>query len=137
MPRTPEELARLYFARFPHDTSLAGDALAPGFRFHHLVEIEGPAAFSEFMAGVSRAFPDFRIELHHVLEQGDLAAAHYDFLGTQADTFLGRVPSLGRSFTARGMSLFRCADGRITELWVAFDTLAMMEQLGAVTMPWS
>src|SRR4051812_44686790 len=104
---TPTDLALLYIDRFPHDTSLADEALASSFRFHHLVEIEGPAAFSEFMRGVSRAFPDFAFRLHHVVADGELVAAHYDFSGTQADTFLGRVPSLGRSFTARGMSLFR------------------------------
>ena len=62
----------------------------------------------------------------------DLVAAHYDFAGTQADTFLGNVPSLGRSFSTRGMSLFRCADGKIDELWVAFNSLSMLQQLGAV-----
>lgn len=125
-------LAEIYFAKFPHDESLAWQELTPAFRFHHLVEIEGPEAFAEFMGGVSRAFPDFRFELHHLVADGDLVAAHYDFAGTQADTFLGNVPSLGRSFTTRGMSLFRCADGKIDELWVAFNSLSMMQQLGAV-----
>jgi steroid delta-isomerase-like uncharacterized protein len=124
-------LAETYFAKFPHDRSLT-EELSPGFRFHHLVEIEGPDAFAEFMGGVSRAFPDFRFELHHLIEDGDLVAAHYDFAGTQADTFLGSVPSLGRSFSTRGMSLFRCAEGKIVELWVAFNSLSMMQQLGAV-----
>jgi steroid delta-isomerase-like uncharacterized protein len=125
-------LAEIYFAKFPHDESLAWQELTPGFRFHHLVEIEGPDSFSEFMRGVSRAFPDFRFDLHHVIAEGDLVAAHYDFAGTQADTFLGNVPSLGQSFSTRGMSLFRCADGKIDELWVAFNSLSMMQQLGAV-----
>jgi len=124
-------LAEIYFAKFPHDQSLAREELAPGFRFHHLVEIEGPEAFAEFMRGVSRAFPDFRFELRHLLAEGDLVAAHYDFTGTQHDTFLGTVPSLGRSFLTRGMSLFRCTGGRIDELWVAFNSLSMMQQLGA------
>ncbi len=132
MPEGNVALARLYFEKFPHDDSLALEALAPGFRFHHLVEIEGPADFADFMRGVSRAFPNFRFELHHVLAEGDLVAAHYDFSGTQAETFLGRIPSQGRSFTTRGMSVFRCANGRIEEIWVAFNALAMMQQLGAV-----
>jgi steroid delta-isomerase-like uncharacterized protein len=125
-------LAEIYFAKFPHDESLARQELTPAFRFHHLVEIEGPDSFAEFMRGVSRAFPDFRFELHHVIAEGDLVAAHYDFAGTQADTFLGSVPSQGLSFSTRGMSLFRCAGGRIDELWVAFNSLSMMQQLGAV-----
>ena len=125
-------LARLYFARFPHDQSLPDDAFAPGFVFHHLREIEGADAFKEFMAGVSRAFPDFRFDVHHLAAEADLVAAHYDFSGTQRDTFLGVVPSRGRSFSVRGMSLFRCAGGKIAEIWVVFNSLAMMQQLGAV-----
>jgi steroid delta-isomerase-like uncharacterized protein len=125
-------LAEAYFAKFPHDRSLARDVLAPEFRFHHLVEVDGAEAFADFMQGVSRAFPDFTFDLHHLVAEGELVAAHYDFAGTQQDTFLGTVPSLGRSFSVRGMSLFRCAGGRVAELWVAFDSLSMMEQLGAV-----
>jgi steroid delta-isomerase-like uncharacterized protein len=127
-----EALARAYFRRFPHDASLADELLRPDFVFHHLREIEGPAAFREFMAGVSRAFPDFSFDVRHVVAEGDLVAAHYTFAGTQRDTFLDVVPSRGRSFSARGMSLFRCEDGLVAEIWVAFDTLRMMQQLGAV-----
>jgi steroid delta-isomerase-like uncharacterized protein len=124
-------LARLYLERFPHDETLL-DALAPGFVFHHLRDIEGLDAYREFMAGVSRAFPDFSFAVHHVVAEGDLVAAHYDLSGTQHDVFLGVVASRGRRFSTRGMSIFRCQDGRIAEIWVTFHTLAMMQQLGAV-----
>ena len=125
-------LARLYFARFPHDETLVDDALRPDFVFHHLADIDGVERFREFMRGVSRAFPDFRFELHELVAERELVAAHYDFAGTQADTFLGVFPSRGRSFSTRGMSLFRCANGHIAEIWVTFNSLAMLQQLGAV-----
>ena len=126
-----EALAKLYFAKFPHDQTLPDEAFTAGFVFHHLQEIEGIPAFKEFMGGVSRAFPDFRFDVHHLIAAGDLVAAHYDFSGTQQDTFLGTIPSRGRRFTARGMSVFRFEFGRIAEIWVAFHTLSMMQQLGA------
>jgi steroid delta-isomerase-like uncharacterized protein len=133
MPDDNTALVRLYFEKFPHDETLGAEALGPGFRFHHLVELVGAAAFVEFMRDVSRAFPDFHFDLHDLVAQGDLVAAHYDFGGTQADTFLGTVASQGRSFSTRGMSLFRCAEGRIEEIWVSFNALAMLEQLGAAS----
>jgi steroid delta-isomerase-like uncharacterized protein len=132
MSQSNRDLAELYFAKFPHDDSLADEAFTDDFVFHHLREIKGRDEFRSFMHGVSRAFPDFRFDLHHYVEQADLIAAHYTFAGTQEDTFLGTVPSRGRSFSTRGMSLFRCSRGRIDELWVAFFSLAMMQQLGAV-----
>jgi predicted ester cyclase len=125
-------LARLYLDRFPHDESLVDEALSPDFVFHHLAEIVGPDAFRLFMRGVSDAFPDFAFTLHHLVSERDLVAAHYDFAGTQADVFLGTVPSRGRRFSTRGLSLFRCSGGRIAEIWVAFNSYAMFEQLGAV-----
>lgn len=132
MSERNKELARLYFEKFPHDQSLPDEALASSFVFHHLREIEGAEAFKEFMASVSRAFPDFRFDVHHMVAEDNLVSAHYDFSGTQHDIFLEVVPSLGRSFSTRGMSLFRCEGGKIAEIWVAFHTLAMMQQLGAV-----
>ncbi len=125
-------LAHLYFAKFPHDESLVEEALSSGFVFHHLRVITEPDDFRTFMRGVSKAFPDFRFDIHHLVAEDDLVAAHYTFAGTQNDTFLDSVPSRGRSFSTRGMSVFRCAGGRISELWVTFHTLAMMQQLGAV-----
>jgi predicted ester cyclase len=132
MSLSNRDLAELYFAKFPHDETLADEAFTDDFVFHHLRDIRGRNEFREFMRGVSRAFPDFRFEMHHYVDEGALIAAHYTFAGTQHDTFLGTVESRGHRFATRGMSLFSCRDGRIGELWVAFFSLAMMQQLGAV-----
>lgn len=42
------------------------------------------------------------------------------------------VPSRGKRFATRGMSLYRVEADRIAEIWVAFNSLSMMQQLGAV-----
>lgn len=125
-------LATLYFAKFPHDSSLVDEAFTPDFVFHHLREIEGPDAFRTFMAGVSRAFPDFRFDVQHLIAEGDLVAAHYTFSGTQDDLFLDVVPSQGKRFSTRGMSLYRIEGDRIAEIWVTFNSFSMMQQIGAV-----
>ena len=125
-------LATQYFARFPHDPSLVDEILTPDFAFHHVREIEGPEAFRTFMGGVGNAFPDFRFDVHHLIAEADLVAAHYTFSGTQNDVFLDVVPSQGKSFSTRGMSLYRISGERIAEIWVAFHTLSMMQQIGAV-----
>ena len=62
------------------------------FVLHHLREIEGAEAFKEFMASVSRAFPDFRFDVHHMVAEDNLVSAHYDFSGTQHDIFLEEAP---------------------------------------------
>jgi predicted ester cyclase len=47
------------------------------------------------------------------------------------------MPATGRQITVDGMTYSRIVDGRAREAWVTWDTLAMMQQLGAVpeTMP--
>ena len=132
MSEIGKALATLYFAKFPHDPSLVDEALTSDFTFHHVREIEGPEAFRMFMKGVSTAFPDFRFDVHHLIAEDDLVAAHYTFSGTQNDVFLDVVPSRGKSFSTRGMSLYRISGDRIAEIWVAFHTLSMMQQIGAV-----
>jgi len=54
--------------------------------------------------------------------------------GTQQGEFLGMAPTV-QPFTLRGMELFRIADSKIAELRRFFDLMAMLEQLGARSLP--
>jgi predicted ester cyclase len=47
------------------------------------------------------------------------------------------VPPTGREITVAGITYSRIADGKAREAWIIWDTLAMMQQLGAVpeTLP--
>ena len=47
--------------------------------------------------------------------------------------FLGIEPT-GKRITARGMSIQRFVDGKILEAWDNWDQLAVMAQLGAVSL---
>ncbi len=77
------------------------------------------------------AFPDLEIEMQVLLAEGDLVATHLAGRGTHLGLYQG-VPPTGRSWEARCTALYRVEDGRIAEAWITWDTLALMEQLGAV-----
>ena len=77
------------------------------------------------------AFPDFRIEPHHIVAERDLVAVHMTMTGTHQGEFMGVAPT-GRRMEVPGMDLVRIRDGKAAEHWGVTDNLAMMQQLGAM-----
>jgi predicted ester cyclase len=63
--------------------------------------------------------------------EDELVAAHLTGRGTHQGLFQG-VPATGRGWQADCIAVYRVHDGRITEGWVQWDLLALMEQLGAI-----
>ncbi len=81
-----------------------------------------------------RAFPDLRVEVGHLLAEGDLVADHVTVSGTHQEEFMG-VAATGKRVTFTGTNINRIADGKIAEHWGNFDNLGMMQQLGAISPP--
>jgi steroid delta-isomerase-like uncharacterized protein len=78
------------------------------------------------------AFPDLRMEAQDVLVSGDKAVARVRATGTHQGEFLG-MPATGKSVDVQLIDITRFGDdGLAREHWGVFDTLAMMQQLGAI-----
>ena len=45
------------------------------------------------------------------------------------------MPATGKQATVTGITIDRIADGRIAESWDNWDTLGLMQQLGAIPTP--
>jgi len=45
------------------------------------------------------------------------------------------IPSTGRRVTVTGMSMARVRDGQMVEGWNNWDTMALMQQIGAPPAP--
>jgi len=74
------------------------------------------------------AFPDFHVEVHGMLAEGDEVAARWTVTGTQQGEFMG-IPPTGRQITVTGMHIHRLVDAKIVEAWWAYDALGMVQQL--------
>ena len=83
----------------------AATLVANGFR-HHNVHFagDGPSLFAAMDANAVQ-FPDKRLEVQHVLGDGDLVAVHSRVTHTQDDPGFALV------------HLFRFEGGKIAELW--------------------
>jgi predicted ester cyclase len=54
--------------------------------------------------------------------------------GTHQGEFMG-MPPTGKRFEVEGFDMVRVRDGQFTEHWGLFDTMTMMQQLGAIPAP--
>jgi predicted ester cyclase len=80
---------------------------------------------------LSGAFPDLEVDVVALVAEGDLVAAHLHARGTHLGLYQGTPPT-GRRCEMRCTGVYRVEGGRIAEAFVTWDTLSLMEQLGAV-----
>ncbi len=80
------------------------------------------------------SFPDFRMDVHDVIAEGDKVVGHFKCSGTHEGEWRGRPPT-GRRFEAIDeIYIFRVEDGRLSSaVAVVEDNLTRMRQLGLVT----
>jgi steroid delta-isomerase-like uncharacterized protein len=91
----------------------------------------GPQGVKEGARGYRDAFPDLRIEVEEVVAEKNLVALRWSARGTHRGDLFGIAPT-GKEATVSGMTIDRWADGKIVESWTNWDTLGLLQQLGAV-----
>jgi len=78
------------------------------------------------------AFPDLRMDAEDVLTSGDKVVARSRATGTHQGEFMG-IPATGKAVDVQLIDIIRFGDdGLAYEHWGVFDTMTMMQQLGAV-----
>ena len=93
--------------------------------------IRGRDGFREFVNTYLTGFPDGTITVDDQIAEGELVATRWTGRGTNAGQLMG-MPPTGREVTITGISYSRIVDGKVRESWLIWDTLSMMQQLGAV-----
>lgn len=75
------------------------------------------------------SFPDQRVTLQHLLAEGDRVAMLATYSGTHTGP-MGDIPPTGKAHESPFLAIFRIESGQIAELWVEWDNVAMLTQLG-------
>jgi len=88
-------------------------------------------ALKQFVASLLAAFPDGRWTVEDQVAEGDKVVTYWKFTGTHQGELMGMAPT-GKRVTTSGMVIDRIVEGKIVEEWEEWDTLGMMQQLGAV-----
>lgn len=61
----------------------------------------------------------------------DKVVVRWTSRGTHQGELYG-IPATGKQFTNSGMTIYRLANAKITELWFIGDNMGLMQQLGVV-----
>ena len=93
--------------------------------------VHGPKGLIEAARGYRDAFPDLRMTADQSIAEGDYVATRWTGRGTHKGELFG-IPATGKEATVTGISIDRWADGKIVESWTNWDTLGLLQQIGAV-----
>jgi steroid delta-isomerase-like uncharacterized protein len=77
------------------------------------------------------AFPDIRLTIEDLIAEGETVIARWSCRGTHKGDLSG-IPPTGKQVNITGVSIARFANGKMSEGWVNWDALALMQQLGVV-----
>jgi steroid delta-isomerase-like uncharacterized protein len=93
--------------------------------------MRGPQAFKDFVQMYLSAFPDGAITVDEQIAEGDTVATRWTGRGTHEGELLGIAPTR-KQVTVSGLSFSKLENGKLVEDYSNWDTLGMMQQLGAV-----
>ena len=116
-------------------TDLADQILTPDVIIHgNGQEFKGVDVAKQIAPSFKTGFSDLRITHHEVIASGDRVAILWTADGTHDGDYLGVLAS-GQRVHFEGIDLYHLRDGKIAEMWIEFDNLGMMQQLGLVSQP--
>lgn len=75
------------------------------------------------------AFPDYTVEIHDMIAEGDQVVVEWSHRGTHADSYEG-VPATGKVITGRAISVYRVVEGKIADARGIWDRGEVWQQLG-------
>ena len=115
------------------DWEQLADVLAADFRRHSGATAGEPvrslAEFVTLQQGFMTTFPDQNVRLDHMIAEGNHVAIRATYTGTQSGP-MGAFPASGNEVDGPFIAFFRIESGKIAELWVEWDNVYMLTQLG-------
>ena len=101
---------------------------------HGMEPVSSREELIEFHKQEVLAFPDLKERVLFMLEEGNMVAARIHFRGTQLGR-LGDYPPSGKVLDACFHCFFKIAEEKIAEIWVEYDQLNGLIQLGHYSLP--
>ena len=115
LARVDEVLSSSFVRHGP--TSLEGD-------------ISGREGFKQLVTMYRSAFPDLKVPIEQQVVEGNLVVTRWTARGTHEGDLQGIAPS-GKSIAVQGVLIDRVENGQIQEEWAIYDSLGLMQQVGA------
>jgi steroid delta-isomerase-like uncharacterized protein len=90
--------------------------------------------FIQLQKSFQASFPNQRITVQQLVAEGDRVAILGTYSGTNTGP-MGDIPATGKSIESPFLGIFRIESGKVAELWVEWDNLAFLAQLGLYPPP--
>ncbi|MBD3183245.1 T9SS type A sorting domain-containing protein [Candidatus Poribacteria bacterium] len=94
------------------------------------VAIDTIEVVKENTAGYLNAFPDMNVTVLATITEGDKLVQLWSTSGTHQGELMG-ISATGTKASWSGTTIYRFVDGKIAEVWWAYDVLGLMQQLSA------
>ena len=93
--------------------------------------IRGPQGAKDNFKQYSDAFDGAHITVTEQIAEGDTVATRWEGRGTHTGTLMGVTPT-GREIVVTGITITKIKNGKIVEDHTVWDTLGMLQQIGAI-----
>ena len=110
-----------------HEDFVEHEELPPGIP-------QGRGAPKAYTTMFRSAFPDLKVTVDEMLQDGDKVITRCRWSGTHHGEFMG-IPPTGNSFEIGGIDIVEFKDGRGIGHWGVLDAAGIMEQLGVTGPP--
>jgi steroid delta-isomerase-like uncharacterized protein len=108
--------------------------LAPGTILHAPIQPEpivGREGVKDLMMKLRAGLPDLKITIEEMFGEGDHLIVRYTARGTHLGDFMG-IPPSGREVVLDEIEVHHLKDGQIQEMWLEFDAVSLLMQLGVL-----
>jgi len=113
---------------------VADELFAPTYTHHDSSTPDvgrGPEGEKKRVTLYRDAFPDIRFTIEDIISESETVVARWSCRGTHKGDLSGIAPT-GKQFNITGVSIARFTNGRMSEGFVNWDALGLMQQLGVV-----
>ena len=119
------------------DVDVADEIFAPDYVGMNPTDpqaVRGPEGVKELANMYRSAFPDVRLIIEEQVAEGDKVVTRWIAYGTHQGEMMGIAPT-GNQVRVEGITISHIQEGKIVQEWELFDTLGLMQQLGAAPTP--
>ncbi|HEX6713926.1 MAG TPA: ester cyclase [Thermoleophilaceae bacterium] len=116
------------------DAARLSEILDSDFVIHTPEDHHGVDGLLGMVGAVKAGLPDLKVTIDAQFADGDYVATRFTARGTHDGDLFG-TPATGREVELSGITISRCADGRIAEEWELVDAVGALQQIGALGAP--
>jgi steroid delta-isomerase-like uncharacterized protein len=133
LPGNKERVRDWYEAFDKHDPALIDTILSRDWTDIPAMpnQAVGPVGAKQVLGMIEQTFPDFRIAVKDVLQDGNKVVVRSEIKSTQHGRFAGREGT-GRTLTIMAIDIHEFDAGKIVRTWHVEDWMSGLRQLGFV-----